>query len=354
METLIAAMSGLPDGFAIINKYGDILDWNPQMERITGLPASEAKNKHVWEIQAMLMPKVFSEERLISLKKFWEAGKSTLLDFAESTETVFDKLNGKRVDVSLSYYKAKVSKKRSLLCVVVKDLTKEKEKERFLENIESMRNHEIRSPLNGVVGFSNMLLEDAEYGIKGEATKLLKMVRDNGLRTLQIAETSLLLAKIERGNYVLPKEEINLQSLISELSNNAQQIARTHNADIEILPDFDILTGKPLIFQGERTLLLSLLDNLLTNAASASRESNQKIALTIHINEKLTFIVRNTGNIPEDVQPHLFRKYATFGKKKGNGLGLYIAKLITEAHGGELSYITGNGETFFSSQMPLI
>lgn len=349
----MAAMSGLPDGFAIINKYGDILYWNPELEKITGLAAKQAENRPVWEIQAQLMPSAYSKERLVSLKKFWEAGRSTLIDLAESIETVFERPDGKITHVNLSYYKAQVSKKRSLICAVVKDLTKEKEKERFLENLESIRNHEIRSPLNAIVGFANLLLDDAEYGIKDEAAKFLKIIRDNGLRTYLTAESSLLLAKIERKDFALPKEEVNLQSLIAELSNNAQQIARTHSANIEILPDLGILTGKPLIFQGERTLLLSLLDNLLTNASSASAESNKNIVLTIHVNEKLTFIVRNAGNIPEELRPRLFQKYATFGKKKGNGLGLYIAKLITEAHGGELTYSTGSGETFFAAQMPL-
>lgn len=353
MEALMAAMSGLPDGFAIINKYGDILYWNPELEKITGLAATETENRSVWEIQAQLMPNAYSKERLVSLKKFWEGGKSTLLDLAESAETVFEKPDGKSVHVNLCYYKTQVSKKRSVICVVVKDLTKQKEKEQFFENIESIRNHEIRTPLNGVIGLSNILLEDAEYGIKGEAVKLLKMVRDSGLRTLQIAETSLLLAKLERNNCELSKEDINLQSFIAQMTSIALQIERTHSAHIEILPDFGIITGKPIVFQGEKTLLLSLLSNLVTNAASSSPEENRNVVLTIHVKEKLSFIIRNSGNIPEEVRPHLFQKYTTFGKKNGNGLGLFIAKLITEAHGGEISYSTGDGETFFIIQLPL-
>ncbi len=349
----MTAMSGLPDGFAIINKCGHVLYWNPQMEKLTGLSAGQAKNKLVWEIQAMLMPKALSEERLISLKKFWETGKSNLVDLAESTETVFEKVDGKSIHVSLSYYKAKVSKMRSILCVVVKDLTKQKEKERFFENIESIRNHEIRSPLSGVIGLSNILLDDAEYGIKGEAAKLLKMVRDSGLLTLKIAETSLLLAKLERNNCELAKEDIDLQSFIAQVTSIALQIERTYSAHIEILPVFGIITEKPIVFQGEKTLLLSLLSNLVNNAAVSSPEGNRNVILTIHVNEKLSFIIRNPGNIPEEVRPHLFQKYATVGKKNGNGLGLFIAKLITEAHGGEISYSTGDGETFFIIQMPL-
>jgi len=348
MKTLITAMNGLSDGFALINQKGEILYWNPSLERITGLPLENVKTKPVWEIQALLVPSVYNGDNLETQRKLWSNGRTTIT--ASQRELVFDRPDQTKVPVELKYYSMKQGRK-TFVCVQVVDLTLQKEKEKILERINKSASHEIRTPLNAVIGFSSILLDDPEYGLPAAAVPFVKMINESGARALDIANSSLLFNKIELGNFKLQKTPVALSGFLQAVSNELASIGNAHGAEIELLPDFCI--DKNTVFLAEKGLLQSVLSNLVTNAAEAAPQEHKKIVCTVHVNQGLTFMIHNFGEIPEAIRPHLFQKYATFGKQNGNGLGLHFAKLVTEAHGGTIKYSSANGETFFVVQIPL-
>ena len=74
-------------------------------------------------------------------------------------------------------------------------------------------------------------------------------------------------------------------------------------------------------------------------------------ALAQHENALLSVADHGPG-IPERIRPTLFEPFVTQGKPNGTGLGLAIAKQIVEAHGGELSYATGETGTEFLVKLP--
>lgn len=354
-------MESHPDGFAVINKQGRILYWNPALEKITGIAQECALYLPIWEIQAMLMPVTYTGSYLESQKRFWESKKSeallraAIISSHSDERVVFTKNNGESVIAETTTYVTTSGRYRYCVCAVVKDVTDQKKRELALEARGNAANHEMRTPLNAVIGFTDLLLDGNEFALPAEIIPYMKIIKDSGRRVLAIAEKSMLFDRLESGDYRIQKYKVVLKEFLADLTNSFQPIELSHNVKFDLLPDLGILhqDGSPTTFQAEPDLLRSVLDNLIVNAAEAANPNDRRISITVHWQEKLTFVVHNYGEVSEEIRPRLFQKRATFGKTNGNGLGLYLSRLIAEAHGGNISCSSDNGETFFVVQIPL-
>jgi len=87
-----------------------------------------------------------------------------------------------------------------------------------------------------------------------------------------------------------------------------------------------------------------MLANLIKNALEASAPGDP-VRVNLTRGQGVAVIeVANTRDVPEEVRPVFFEKYATAGKPDGTGLGAYTARLIARVHGGDVELITGGGE----------
>ena len=84
-------------------------------------------------------------------------------------------------------------------------------------------------------------------------------------------------------------------------------------------------------------LFFSMFSNLLKNAVEASPPGGD-IRISLKEAADCRIEIRNQGEIPVEIRPRFFTKYATHGKKAGTGLGAYSAKLMARTLGGELSF----------------
>ncbi len=94
-----------------------------------------------------------------------------------------------------------------------------------------------------------------------------------------------------------------------------------------------------IFIETEKTLLYMILLNLLNNAIEASPK-HEEITIEIIEDELFTITIHNKGVIPFEIRERFFEKYVTSGKKKGNGLGTYSAKIMSLAIGAELHFKT--------------
>jgi len=83
-----------------------------------------------------------------------------------------------------------------------------------------------------------------------------------------------------------------------------------------------------------------MFTNILKNALEASPDKKTVTITCIFTEKDLHIIVHNHGIVPESIRHNFFEKYITYGKSSGTGLGTYSAKLIAEAHGGQISFST--------------
>lgn len=211
----------------------------------------------------------------------------------------------------------------------------ETEQERYRSNLLRSISHDLRTPLSGILGATEMLLnmtekDDRRYiiveGIEKDAGWLYSLV-----------ENVLSLTRIQDGKLVIHKQ---LEAVEEILGGAVGYMSRRY-------PQYDIEAQVPeelLMAPMDAKLINQVLINLIDNAVKHTDASGE-ISLSIHRDKKLkqaVFTVRDTGcGIPPDSLPHLFQMFYTAHSHRsdsrlGIGLGLTICESIIKAHGGTI------------------
>lgn len=236
------------------------------------------------------------------------------------------------------------------------DITKKKQAEYALENYINILNHDLKSPLTSIIGYSSFLLED-EDSTKEEIKKYSGIVNKTGKKMLKMIESYLSLAKIEKGQDLLGKTPKKIIEIVDEINKTFGELINSKKLSIVFGNGYNKPADENLLQKNvniEEILIYSVINNLLHNAVEAStKTSNNAIILNIYNNNNefcLSFF--NHGEIPKEFQKNLFKKFAST-KKNGTGIGLYSARLIARAHSGDVSYQHVTGGTIFTLKIPL-
>jgi len=240
-----------------------------------------------------------------------------------------------------------IDNQTAALCIMT-DITPLKDREQLKEDIDRITRHDLKTPLNGVLGLSGLLKK--EDNLTEEQQQWAEIIEDAGKRMLTMINQSLDLYKMEKHTYKPELVSINLieinERVIQDLSNKIERkklkIVRNHPQ-----PDYQ---RNNIQVHGEYLLCYSIISNLLTNAIEASGK-NDKIEITVEPTGKAAVSIRihNPKPIPEDIKESFGRKYTTYGKTQGTGLGVYSARLMIETLGGEFGWDSSeeNGTTVF-------
>lgn len=211
--------------------------------------------------------------------------------------------------------------------------TKAKEAARTKGDFIANMSHELKTPLNIIIGFSDVLT-----GAKVSPNKqmeYLKNINKSGKHLLGLTNDIINISKIESGNFNLEFETINSKQVILDVVNSIKLIAEDKNININVnLIDANINADKKMFSQ--------ILYNLTTNAIKFT-PANGKITIeSILENEKLIVSVVDTGiGIETKNQELIFEKFkqvdSSYSKtQQGAGLGLSIAKRLIELHNGSI------------------
>jgi signal transduction histidine kinase/CheY-like chemotaxis protein len=221
-------------------------------------------------------------------------------------------------------------------------------KSAFLANMS----HELRTPMNAILGYSEMLIEEAEDLEQENFIPDLKKINQAGTHLLALINDVLDLSKIESGKMEAFAEHIDLRSLIDEISATAQPLVDRHGNRLSIECDRQLGSAHQDLTKIRQTLF-----NLLSNAAKFTHDGT--ISLRVDRIERsgadwLTFAVSDTGiGIAEDKLDQVFEEFAqadgsTTRDYGGTGLGLAISRRFCELLGGDLNVRSelGEGSTF--------
>ena len=213
--------------------------------------------------------------------------------------------------------------------------------------------HELRTPVQPILGLSQVLLSEKKGG---EHSELLRVINRNAERLQQLIEDILDVTKIESRSLHLKTQKFNLNDLIlSVVSEHNSLIERQQSHKKIVFNSKDDINTT-----GDKGRISQVVSNLLSNAIKFSEEEGSILISAERKKEAdknvVVVSVKDTGTgIDSEMLPRLFMKFASKSEIGGTGLGLYISKSIIDAHGGRIWYENnrkGEGATF-SFSLPL-
>jgi len=214
----------------------------------------------------------------------------------------------------------------------------------FLANV----NHELRTPVSAIIGYSRLILRETEGQISQLQRDNLQDLLHNAEHLLDMINSLLDLAKIEAGRLEVRAEPVQLNTLVDELLTLVTPMVRHDRVRLirDIAPDIPTLYTDP-------DRLRQIILNLLSNAAKFTEDGEIKISAS-RSNGSLTLSVSDTGiGIREEELQHIFEEFRqgdmSNGRKyAGTGLGLTIAKKFANLLGGDITVESevGKGSTF--------
>jgi two-component system phosphate regulon sensor histidine kinase PhoR len=232
-----------------------------------------------------------------------------------------------------------------------RDISGIKMANRVRANFVSMVSHELRTPLNSVHGFVDLLLQGYMGSLNEEQQKYLGYVQEGVQQLVSTVEDILLLTRSDSGQFEMKREKVDFEVLSKQVVTGLQPQARKARVTIkEEMP----VSAPPLCIDPQR--MKQVLNNLVINAIKFTPPDGSVTIRVRPYNERFVVIsVSDTGyGIPIEDRPHIFERFYQSNheeqsKMGGYGLGLSIAKLIIEQHGGEISFasVLGKGTTFF-------
>ncbi len=205
--------------------------------------------------------------------------------------------------------------------------------------------HEMRTPLNGILGMTSLLLDTA---LEPNQRAYAESVRESGVSLLALINDLLDYSKIEAGRLNIGRAPFSPQALVQSIAELLSPKAADKGIEITAFVDSTV----PAELYGDEARLRQVLINLVGNGLKFTDRGGvgieaRLVSRTDNVAE-LAFSIRDTGiGIPEDKQTAIFDEFTqgdSSGKREGAGLGLAIARKIVRAMGGEISLESTLGE----------
>lgn len=268
---------------------------------------------------------------------YWEIlGKSGRFGYVRIAKCIIEKLTENRLEL-LKTMLENLSMALDRMCQMEqrRKLDEKVEQERFRSNLLRSISHDIRTPLSGIIGNCEVLLdmtdkEDSRYSIG-------QLVREDAQWLCSIVENVLNLTRMQEG-IVLKKEYEALEEIVESAIRRILSAA----------PEYDIIAQVPqemLLVSMDGRLIQQVIMNLLDNAVKHT-EKGKDILIKAEVTKggkEVTVTVLDKGHgIPEELFDTIFEPFYTADNtrtevRKGMGLGLSICKTIIIAHGGVIS-----------------
>lgn len=209
--------------------------------------------------------------------------------------------------------------------------------------------HEFRTPLNAILGFSEMLR--AQYlgplGVKNYE-EYANDIHLSGEHLLALINDILDISAIEAGKRVMTPESITIRDLIYDCVHNMEKLAR--DKGVEVLQD--IPDDLPLV-QADKRSLIQIIYNILSNALKFTNEGGIVQIIASQQDDEILLQIEDSGigisasDLANITQPFAQVNSDPHNVREGTGLGLSIVKSLVEAHGGKLDIVSvvGTGTT---------
>ncbi len=335
-------VESMPIGLIIIDDNGRIELNNPSVERMFG--------KTQDELQGSSVGLLFGKPETVNDTEFTADLIQKTKMHAYELEAVTASKSTIPIEISMNEFET-LEGKRHLVLVI--DVTERHEVERLKQEFISMVSHELRSPLNSVLGFLEMLPEGIYGDLNPTGQEKVTVAERNVNRLIRLINDLLEIDRTEAGRLSMEIEDIPIKPLIDRSVDAVKALADKENITITVSDSDTIVTA-----DGDR--IVQVIVNLLSNAIKYSPKGG-KIEITTTTQEDwLEVRVKDEGRgIPEQYKALIFEKFqqvnsSDWRQKGGTGLGLAISKAIVDQLNGSIGVDSEEGKgSAFWFRLPL-
>ena len=347
------------DALMTTDPAGIITDVNKQMEALTGCTRDELigapfKNFFTDPDRAEAgIKRVLSGSKVTDYELTARArdGKQTVVSYNATTfhdrdrklQGVFaaarDVTERKRFERTLQENNAELERARA--AAEKANLTK--------SDFLSSMSHELRSPLNAILGFAQLMNSDSPAPTPAQAASI-DQILNAGWYLLELINEILDLAQIESGKLALSREPTSVTDVMLECQAMIEPQGEKRGITMTFPP-----SGTPYFVDADRTRLKQVLINLLSNAIKYNQPNGTVIVdYTMNTPERVRVSVADSGaGLPPEMVQQLFQPFNRLGQERsteeGTGIGLVMSKRLVEMMGGIIGVdsTVGMGSVFW-------
>jgi PAS domain S-box-containing protein len=308
---------------------GIVTSWNQAAEQLYGYTAEEMIGQSI--------ARIFPPERIEEFRDIMDRiRRGERISHHDAVRIAKD---GRRIDISVSVSPVTDAAGRIVgAATIAQDIGERKRIEAAQRDFLAMVSHDLRSPLTVIRASTQLLQRRGEYRESTIATIL-----QYADRMARLIDDLADVVRLEEGHLPLQREPLDLVVLARECAAAAEQQSANHAVRVDA-PESSICG------MWDRVRLGQVLENLVSNALKHGAEEGEVVVRVEERDGEALISVRDSGpGVDPEHVPHLFdRFYRANTRSSGLGLGLYISRILVEAHGGRIWVESrlGQGSTF--------
>lgn len=323
-----AAFENAVDVICSIDKDGRFAAVNPASITVWGLAPDELLGTRISQM-------VFKDDVNDTLEKIKQI-------ISDQSSGAFENrvIKSDKTLVDMNWTAQWSGEEKTLFCVA-HDITERKQIDRLKADFVAMVSHDLRTPLNSVQGFLELLGAEAYGNLNEEGYDSLEITEASVKRLIALINDLLDLEKMESGMLELRIAKTNLKTILT--SSIGSVISFAKQADVEV----KISNDASLVLDADSDRLVQVVVNLLSNAIKFSPKGSQVSIDVEKMSDSVRVNIRDRGRgVPEKMRESIFERFKQVElnderKKGGSGLGLAICKAIVERHGGKIGVEPG-------------
>ncbi|WP_245577028.1 PAS domain S-box protein [Maridesulfovibrio zosterae] len=318
LKVLTRAIENAPVSVVVTDITGAITYVNPYFSVETGYSREEALGQN---------------PRILKSGKHDDEFYKGMWETVSRGETWRSELLNKKKDGSLYWESASISpvynKGEIVSYVAVKeDINDRKDLECLKNDIDLIMRHDLKTPLNGIIGLPGLLLMDDN--LTDEQRHLIKVIEDSGHNMLHMIDLSLDMFKMEKGEYEYSPIKVDILGVARQVIEQSCSKSSTCKVGIEtFLNNNKTDENSKMFVYGEERLVYSLMSGLIINAIEAS-SAGEVVRIEFFSIGISAINICNKGVVPQQIRDNFFQKFVTEGKRLGTGIGTYSAKLMAD------------------------
>jgi PAS domain S-box-containing protein len=346
--TVQILFESLSEGILIINNKGKIIVANDRIESIFGFTKEELLGKSL----ETLLPQKTREKHEKNIFTFFKSPRIRPMGIGYDVTAIAKSQKKIPVEISLSYLNTSAGK---FGMAFISDISKRKEvenelleKNKALDAFAHTVAHDLKASLNGIIGFSNLLIDDESIDVEKQQV-LLKYILSSGYKMNEIIDALLFMAKVDNSEVRL--ETIDMDELINSVLNRLSLEIHQKNAHVDIQKNDSIAHAL-----GYGPWVEEVIFNLVGNALKHGGESPRIVIGSEEENNHIRYFIKNSGLIlSEEKIEELYQTISQIKIEAASGFGLSIVHRILQKLNGELRIEGTEKEgNIFSFSLPKI